>query len=130
MLGAIIDQALAKESVRLFDLRPVHDYCFVADVAAAVARAITMPPSHALRTYNVGSWEGVSVLKLAETVLDLLGYEAQIEKQQDADRPTHADLLELIADIRAIQRDLDWSPSVNFREGLRQTVAWWETIER
>ena len=43
LVGTLLDQALHGEAVVLGDLRPVRDYCFVDDVAEAVARACSRP---------------------------------------------------------------------------------------
>lgn len=129
LLSAIIGQGLRGGPVRLGDLAPVRDYCFVADAAEALHRACTVPLSEPVRVFNVGSGTGVAVAGLARLVLDLLGSDAEISTGWTRDRPGGADIRELVADPRRTVRDMGWRSRTPLPDGLEQTINWFRNRE-
>jgi nucleoside-diphosphate-sugar epimerase len=124
VLGSIIDQAV-RGPIRLADLRPVRDYCYIDDLVSAVLKACASSAAAEPRIYNVGTGAGVSVEALAHAALAVCGRSATVSQLDRADRPAAADISHLVADSSAIRRDLGWQPQVNLAEGLKRTLAWW-----
>ena len=116
--------ALARDAsaIELRDLRPIRDYCFVADVAEACARACVVG-GEGLDVVNVGTMRGTSVERVAGLVLDAMGKRCEVRETGDRDRPGNSEIYELVADNRRARGLLDWSPRVSLEEGLRITVA-------
>jgi UDP-glucose 4-epimerase len=125
VLASVIRQACDGGPVRVFDLRPVRDYCFVDDVAAAIVAVSEAAAATEPRIYNVGTGAGVSVADLAKLTLEVMGVAAAIEEAAATDRPAVADIPDLVADTSAIRHDVHWSPRVELSEGIRRTVSWW-----
>jgi dTDP-glucose 4,6-dehydratase len=73
-------------------------------------------------TYNVGSGVEASIDEIADRVLVLTGKPASL-KTIVPDRPGHD--RRYLLDSSKIRRELAWSPSVGFDEGLRSTVEWY-----
>jgi GDP-L-fucose synthase len=69
---------------------------------------------------NIGCGEDVTIRELAELVLEVVGWEADLVF--DAAKPdgTPRKLL----DVKRL-RDLGWSPRVSLREGIRKTYDWY-----
>lgn len=120
LVGTLLRQAATEQVVRLHDLRPVRDYCFVRDVAAAVVAACAAPPRR-VSTFNVGTGRGTSVARLAALALGAAGRALPVE-QTGADRPGPAQLLRLVADPSRARRLLGWSAVTGLAEGLEATV--------
>jgi dTDP-glucose 4,6-dehydratase len=74
-------------------------------------------------TYNVGSGFEASIEELADRILDLTGKPASL-KTIVPDRPGH-DRRYLLESTK-IRTELGWKPSIEFGEGLRRTVEWYE----
>ena len=124
--GALISRILgmAREGgpVALRDLKPVRDYCFVTDVAEAIAAACGLEGAP-LEIFNLGTMRGESVARVAALALEALGVSCRIEENVDRDRPGNSEIYELVADNRRAREILRWQPAVALPEGLRLTFA-------
>jgi nucleoside-diphosphate-sugar epimerase len=121
LLSRIVSTA-KKGCVRLRDLRPIRDYCYVADLAAAVLQAAGLN-GRCLRVINIGSGVGTSVLDFAELVLQELCMRVAVIEDRVDPRPGHSEILELIADITSAREILGWRPETSLQEGLRRTLS-------
>jgi dTDP-glucose 4,6-dehydratase len=74
------------------------------------------------QTYHIGSGVEASIEELADRILDLLGKPRDL-KTIVPDRPGHD--RRYVLDWSKIRRELGWEPSVDFDEGLADTVAWY-----
>lgn len=74
--------------------------------------------------YNFGGEAELTNLDLTHLLLDLLGKPRSLIRFVQ-DRPGHD--LRYAMDISKVQRELNWSPQVSFAEGLRQTIAWYQS---
>ena len=75
-------------------------------------------------TYNVGSGLERSIEEIADLVLELTGKPASL-KTIVPDRPGHD--RRYLLDSAKIRRELGWTPEHEWREGLAETVRWYET---
>jgi dTDP-glucose 4,6-dehydratase len=75
-------------------------------------------------TYNVGSGLEASIEEIADLVLELTGKPASL-KTIVPDRPGHD--RRYLLDSAKIRRELGWAPAHEWREGLAETVRWYET---
>lgn len=122
LLGTIIRKLQAGDRVELFDLRPIRDYLYVADLAKAIEKACTAA-TNGCTVLNVGSGSGTSVQRFAELTSEAMDKPATIEQASLSDRPTAANIYELVADCRKAERVLNWGPTTDLRTGLRCTVS-------
>lgn len=121
LLGTIIGQLFSQDQVVLADLKPVRDYCYVMDLADAVDKACDKPIDQ-LATLNIGSGHGTSVEALARHAAEASGREIPILQASQSDRPTKANIMELISDSSLAKTILDWEPQVDIVAGLRETI--------
>ena len=84
-------------------------------------------------TYNVGSGVEKSIEEIADAVLTLTG-KPETLKTIVPDRPGHD--RRYLLDSSKLRRELGWQPTIDFEEGLRETVewyassrAWWEALK-
>ncbi len=73
-------------------------------------------------TYNIGSGTEASIEQIADRVLELTGKPASL-KTIVPDRPGHD--RRYLLDSSKIRRELGWTPTISFDEGMRQTVEWY-----
>ncbi len=92
----------------------VEDHC----------RAVELVLQHGQvgETYNVGSGVEASIEQIADAVLDATGKPASL-KEIVPDRPSHD--RRYLLDSTKIRTSLGWEPTIDFSEGLRETVAWY-----
>ena len=126
LIGTIIRQTRRGDSAVLRDLRPVRDFCYVGDLADAIARACTAPlPSPT--TLNVGSGRGTSVAQMARQIARLRRRPILV-KARSMPRPAARDAVDrLVADPRKAGRLLGWHAWTPLGAGLRQTMRWMDT---
>jgi nucleoside-diphosphate-sugar epimerase len=122
LIPTIIDLARRGRPVLLRDLRPIRDYCFVTDVADAIASACVLQ-SRELEIFNVGTMRGTSVKRVAELILAALALTCPVREIDERDRPGNSEIHELIADNRRAREVLRWQPAIALEDGLRMTVA-------
>jgi UDP-glucose 4-epimerase len=99
-----------------------RDFTYVTNATRALMLAAESPGISG-RVYNVGTGASISLLDLVEALNDLLGTNVV-----PAHGPARAgDVRFSRAKIDAVRADLGYEPIVDFREGLRRTIAWYRT---
>ena len=73
-------------------------------------------------TYHVGSGIEASIEEIADAVLDALGKPASL-KTIVPDRPGHD--RRYLLDTTKIRTELGWAPTIEFAEGIANTVRWY-----
>jgi len=121
LLGTILQQLETKDEIQLADLRPIRDYCYVEDLANAVAKAC-FATVQGLAIVNIGSGSGTSVLEFAKLTAEASDKQIPISQAASSDRPDKANIMELLADRRLAKGLLDWKPKVSLLDGLRKTI--------
>jgi GDP-L-fucose synthase len=99
---------------------PVREWMHVDDGAESMIRSIQMPATEDF--VNIGVGHGVSVLELCELIKELTGYPGEIKL--DPTKPDGA-AYKTVDGTRGEQL-LGWRPEVDFREGVAQTIKWYE----
>jgi nucleoside-diphosphate-sugar epimerase len=122
LIPTIIGMARRGQPVVLRDLRPVRDYCFVTDVAEAIACACALPKG-GLEIFNLGTMRGTSVERVARLIVDALASGCPVREMSERDRPGKSEIHELIADNGRAREILGWRPAVSLEDGLRMTIA-------
>jgi UDP-glucose 4-epimerase len=100
------------------DGKQTRDYVYVKDVANAAAQAI-----HGFAgTYNIASGKSLSVLDVAQEmaeIYDAAFYPWEHDRAIDERRSVRMS-------VRKAARKLMWTAKTPFREGLMETIRWWE----
>ena len=114
-----IDEGLP---VELFgDGTQSRDFTYVDDIAHGTILAAETDVGYDI--INLGGGRSpTSINDLIALIEKHLGKKAVINN-----KPFHkADMMETWADISKADRILNWSPTVSFQEGVRQSIAWYE----
>lgn len=122
LIGTLVGQIARGRGIRVHDVRPVRDYCYIDDLVRAVVRVCTTELGGPL-TLNIGSGSGTSVQALIDTLCSMLPCRPSVEEDITRRRPGAADIVRLVADIRRARDVLGWSPAVTLREGLRRVLG-------
>ena len=99
-----------------------RDYIYIDDVVRAYGMVLNRDEP-VMEPINFGSGKEVSILDLANMVIEFCGRKGTIE-------PTHVEprigeVKRLIADATQAQKLLGWKPEYKFEEGLKQFVQWY-----
>ena len=116
---------MAGEHPRIFgDGEQGRDFTYVANAVSANLLAAEAPADRvAGRVFNVACGERHTLNQTFTVLAELLGFrERPIYEAERA-----GDIQNSLADISAAREGFGYEPRVSFREGLRQTVAWYQT---
>ncbi len=110
------------------DGKYTRDWLYVEDHARAIDLVYHKGENH--QTYNIGGfneWQNIDLVKLLCQLMDQkLGREKGESERlitYVTDRPGHD--LRYAIDASKINRELGWSPSVTFEQGLARTIDWY-----
>jgi nucleoside-diphosphate-sugar epimerase len=121
LLGTIIIMTRGG-SVRLRDLRPIRDYCYVGDLAKAALQASCLI-AEKLEIFNIGTGEGTNVADFAALALRSMGRDLPVVEDRTCARPGQSEIFELVADVSKARRALGWLPKTDLEKGLRLALA-------
>ena len=109
-----------------------RDWLYVVDHAIAIDLVFHKGINH--KTYNIGGfneWKNIDLIKLLCNQMDeKLGQDQGTSEKLITyvkDRPGHD--LRYAIDASKINKELGWSPSVTFEEGLSKTIDWYLSNE-
>lgn len=130
LIPLVIARALAGEPLPVYgDGRNVRDWLYVADHCAAI-RAV-LERGRIGETYNVGGDAEKQNIEVVRTICALLderrpradGKPRESQVTFVADRPGHDRRYAI--DASKLKRELGWSPSRSFEQGIAETVDWY-----
>ncbi len=107
------------DGLNIRDWIHVEDHCRGLDVVLHRGRKGEV--------YNIGGRSERTNLSVAQAILDHLGKPHSLLRFV-ADRPGHDRRYAM--DFSKIEKELGWSPSVTFEEGIRRTVEWYQTYRQ
>ena len=120
-LGVWIKQLLTGERMQVFgDGSQRRDFTYVDDAVRALCLAVLDDAAAGL-VLNVGSHEPVSLLELAQRLVELNGGGAYDVVPFPPDRLA-IDIGDYFADSSRLEQLLGWSPEIELDEGLRRTL--------
>ncbi len=121
-----IRKILAEENPEIFgDGEQSRDFTYVSNAVEANLRAIEAPPEAAGGVFNIACGERTTVNILVNEISKLIG--TSCEPIYVDTRP--GDIKHSFADISAAKTVLGFEPAVNFKQGLKRTVAWYKKKE-
>lgn len=125
VVSNFIMQALRGEAITLFgDGSQTRSFCYVDDLVEGFLRLMDSPDD-VTGPINLGNPNEFTIRELAELVIELTGSRSPLEF-----RPLpQDDPLQRKPDISLAKQKLDWEPSVQLREGLLQTIAYFRDAE-
>lgn len=117
LIPALMAQVLRTPEIRVQDLGPRRDYIHVADLVRAIALAVER--SERWQVYNVGAGISHSVGEIVALLQTAAGTRKPVVSE-GVTRPN--ELMDVVADISLIRRELGWSPGMDLATGLQR--AW------
>jgi UDP-glucuronate decarboxylase len=119
-------QALRGEPITVAgDGSQTRSFCYISDLVEGLLRYMALDGEEP-GPINLGNPDEITIAMLAETVLDLTGSRSVIERkplpQDDPVRRRPA--------IDLARDKLQWEPGVALREGLVETIAYFDELLR
>jgi UDP-glucuronate decarboxylase len=124
VVSNFIVSALRNEPLTVFgDGSQTRSFCFVDDLVDGLVRLMSTPHD-VTGPINIGNPNEFTMMELAELVNEIVGSSAGIEyRPLPSDDPTQRR-----PDISLARATLGWQPTIELREGLEATVAYFRTL--
>jgi dTDP-glucose 4,6-dehydratase len=118
VVPTFINQALKGEPLTVFgDGNQTRSFCFVSDLVRGL---VALMESDLTEPCNIGNPHELTMLQLAETInRETDNIAGLVHKPLPKDDPTRRR-----PDISRARTRLDWSPEVDFDEGMTRTIAY------
>ena len=124
VVSNFIVQALRNQPITLYgDGTQTRSFCYVDDLIAGFVRLMDSPDDFT-GPVNLGNPGEFTMIELAEAIRDLTGSRAPLVHQplpQDDPRQRRPD-------IGLAKSVLGWEPKVPLRDGLKPTIAYFESL--
>lgn len=122
VVPAFLDQALQGNPITVFgDGRQTRSFCYVSDLVDGLLRLLR---SDEVYPVNLGNPQEMTMLEFAQYIQRLTGTNSTIEFQPlPEDDPKRRR-----PDISKAKRALQWEPTVKLEDGLRETIAYFQSI--
>ncbi|MEM9738935.1 MAG: UDP-glucuronic acid decarboxylase family protein [Pseudomonadota bacterium] len=126
VVSNFILQALQSQPITLYgDGSQTRSFCYVDDLVAGLI-ALMDSREGFTGPVNLGNPTEMTIRALAEEIVDIVGGGSRIEyKPLPSDDPKQRQ-----PDISIAQEQLDWKPKVSRRDGLKATIAYFESLLR
>jgi dTDP-glucose 4,6-dehydratase len=120
VVSNFVCQALQGQNLTVYgDGSQTRSFCYVEDEIRGI---LALLDSNERGPINIGNPVEFTMLELAELVLELTGSKSQLVYEAlPADDP-----LQRCPDITLARELLKWEPTVDLREGLRNTIDWFQ----
>ena len=123
VLGKFIHNALTNEPLQIFgDGEQTRDYTFIDDAVNATI-LLAVHPLALGEVFNIGTSIETSVNSLAEIISAAVGNTiVENVPERDIDNVRRRSM-----DIEKIHLKLGWSPKINVKKGITETIKWYRT---
>jgi UDP-glucuronate decarboxylase len=121
-----IVQALLGQPLTIYgDGTQTRCFCYVGDLVEGIVRLMATD-DRVTGPVNLGSADEITMLQLAETILELTGARSRLIRQPlPSDDPSRR-----CPDLARARQELDWQPTVGLRDGLARTIDWFDGLLR
>ena len=124
VVSNFIMQALRGEDITIYgDGAQTRSFCYVEDLVRGLISLMETPDS-VTGPINIGNPNEFTIKQLAETVIELTGAKSSLVNRplpQDDPRQRQPD-------ITLAKETLDWTPTIELREGLASTIAYFDNM--
>jgi dTDP-glucose 4,6-dehydratase len=122
VVPAFLDQALHGEPLTIFgDGTQTRSFCYVSDLVDGLVRLASSEERYPV---NLGNPVELTILEFAECIRELMGSKLPfVTEPLPQDDPQKRR-----PDISKAKRVLDWEPKVLLEQGLRETLAYFQSV--
>ncbi len=124
VVSNFIVQALTNQPITIYgDGRQSRSFCYIDDLIDGLMRLMQVEPTF-YGPVNLGNPCEFTMLELANEIIAITGSRSDIVFEPLPQDDPH----QRKPDITLAQEKLDWRPTVQLREGLRDTIAYFDSV--
>jgi len=125
----ITQLAVGKAQIKLGDLSPTRDFCYVEDTCAALA-ALAECDAAVGQVVNIGTNSEISIGDLVHLIAELMEKRVEVVQEEVRLRPKGSEVYRLLADNQKLHNLTGLRPTHTLEEGLKKTIAWFSQQSR
>ena len=126
VIPAIISQiAAGTKEVRLGELTTTRDFTFIDDMCRGLVAVASLDGADG-EVFNIGSNREITMGDLFRLIAEIMGSDAQVDLDPDRLRPADSEVRRLRCNADKLRKTQGFRPEVSLREGLKQTVNWFQ----
>lgn len=126
VVSNFIRQALSGEDITIYgDGSQTRSFCYVDDLIDGLL-AMMDAPDDVTGPVNLGNPGEFTIRELAEMVVELTGSQSKIVRAKPLPED---DPVQRQPDITLARDRLGWQPKVSLQEGLKRTIAWFQSVD-
>ena len=115
-----ISQAITGNDITIYGQgNQTRSFCYIDDTVSGILKAMESEKSE---VFNIGNPNEITILQLAEKVIELTNSNSEIKFLKLPDD----DPMQRKPDITKANKELNWFPEVTLEEGLKKTIKWVE----
>ncbi len=124
-----LKQALNQDKFTVYgDGKQTRSYCYVSDLVAGLIKMMAYDQQKG-QTVNLGNPDEYTILETAQAIKQVLGQEFNLEQDVVFKKLPQDDPTKRKPDISKAKKELSWQPKVEFNEGLRRTLKFFDTAK-
>ncbi len=126
VVSSFILQALTNEPITLFgDGQQTRSFCYVDDLVSGLLKLMNSE-ANITGPINLGNPVEITIEALATTIVEMTGSASKVTfKPLPSDDPRQRK-----PDISLAKTTLDWQPQIEWQDGLKRTIDYFETLLR
>ena len=117
--------ASGANEIQVGDLRPSRDFNYVADTVAGFIDIAEADDTIGMEL-NIATGKDASMKETLDLIADIMGRKVNFVTDPARIRPEKSEVMRLQGDSSLMRKLTGWSPRFSLREGLEQTVRWFE----
>ncbi len=118
LIGTLLSKVIVKDPVEIWgDGEIVRDYLYISDVVDACMKAMD---SGLTGVFNIGSGVGYSINEVIKKVEEVTQSKLEVKYSKHRD----LDVKKVVLDISKANKELDWTPAIDIKEGLKKHYDW------
>ncbi len=118
----IIKGCLLNENIKTSKGDQIRDFCYVDDIVEGIIKTINSKLVYG-NTYNLASGFPIKINKIINKLRKIIKKGTPLFGEIPY---RNGENMELYANIKKIQKDIDWVPQTSLDEGLIKTVEWYQ----
>lgn len=111
--------------IKVGDLRPSRDFNYVADTVQGFIDIAESDKTVGMEL-NIATGEDVTMKQTLDMIAEIMGRKVEFVTDPARIRPEKSEVMRLQGDSRLLRELTGWKPRFTLREGLEQTVRWFE----